>query len=458
MRWLPETFVRGDGSVRKDWVAYALALPCVDAAAAAGALALAYHSRAGADFGGAQLSLERYLALAAIVMAAWLGTLGAFGVYGRERLLAGTDEYARVFQAAVMLPVALAFVDFVFAWDLMSRDWLVSFWPGLVVFTGSTRMLARRAALAMRRRGAFRSRVIIVGIDDRAVQFAQHLTETGYNVLGFFDDYRSMGTLIGVGDWPVLGAAHELSHAEDLGADEVIIVPSAVSWETRRASLGPHAGRRFDVQILADREDALTGHIRVSQRAGVPVYAFHEMRLTGLEAAVKRAFDVTVACALVLCVGPCALPRIAGRIAAGRAVFERHALLGARGRRIAVCTLGGGGNRIVSKLPAVLAVLRGHLSIVGPAGMEEDAAVTPPELWMMKPGLTSAVWADHGSVDEASAIAIQIDYVRNYSIWRDLQVIWHRMLAMSRMGQPAVNTAAFWHVYTHAGKRMEQEI
>ncbi len=454
MPWLPDTFIRGDGSVRKDWVAYTLALPFVDAAAAAAALALAYHARAGAP----QLSFERYAVLVALVIPGWLALVAAFGLYGRERLLAGADEYARVFQTSALLPVALAFVDFVLGSNLLSREWLISFWPSMIVFAGAARMLARMAVHAARRRGAFRSRVIIVGVDARAARFAQHLTDTGYAVLGFFDDYRPAGARIGPCGWPVLGAAQEMSRAGDLGADEVIIVPSAVSWESRRAALAPHVRRRFDVRVLADREDALTGHIRVSQRAGVPVYALSEMRLTELEAAVKRAFDLTVASALILCVGPFALARIAGCVAARRAVFEPHTLLGVRGRRIAAYTLGGGGSRVVSKLPAVLAVLRGHLSIVGPVGMAEDGGVTPPELWMMKPGLTSAVWADSGSVDAASAMAIQIDYVRSYSIWRDLQVIWHRLLAMGRTGNQAVNTAAFWEIGGYAAKRVEQEI
>jgi lipopolysaccharide/colanic/teichoic acid biosynthesis glycosyltransferase len=458
MPWLPETFVRGDGSVRRDWVAYTLALPFVDAAAAVAALALAYQARAGAGLGGAQLSMERYIALGALVMATWLLMLAALGLYDRERLLAGTEEYARVFQAGVALPVAVAFADFVLAAHLLSRDWLISFWPGMIVFAGAGRMLARMAVHAARRRGAFRARVIIVGVDARAARFAQHLTDSGYSVLGFFDDYRPVGARIGGGGWPVLGAVHDMPRASGLGADEVIIVPSAVSWESRRASLAPHVPRRFAVRVLADREDALTGHIRVSQRAGVPVYALGEMRLTGLEAAVKRAFDLTVAGALILCVGPFALARIAGRVAAGRVVFESHTLVGARARRIAAYTLGGGGSRVVSKLPAALAVLRGQMSIVGPVGMMDDGGVTPPELWMMKPGLTSAVWADRGSVDAASAMAIQIEYVRSYSIWRDLQVIWHRMLAMGRTGNQAVNTAAFWEIGGYAAKRVEQEI
>jgi lipopolysaccharide/colanic/teichoic acid biosynthesis glycosyltransferase len=459
MRWLPETFIRGDRSIRRDWIAYTLALPIVDAIAAAIALAIAYRAPVGADL----LSPERYIALSALVMMAWLGLLGGFGLYSRERLLGGADEFGRLFQAAAILPVALAFFDFLFGATLMSREWLISFWPSLVVFSGAGRMSARRTAHAARRWGAFRSRVIIVGVDERAVQFAQHLTATGYRVLGFFDDYRPSGWQVGEGapgegGWPVLGDAHDLSRAAELGADEVIVVPSAVSWESRRASLGSDAARRFDVRILADREDALTGHIHVSQRAGVPVYALQETRLSGFEAVIKRGFDVVVAGVLIASAGPFALRRIIACLVARRPVFERHTLLGARGKPIVVHTLCGGGNRIVSKLPAVFAVLRGHMSIVGPVGMSDDIAVTPPELWTMKPGLTSAVWGDRRSVDEASVTAIQTEYVRNYSIWSDLQVIWHRVLALGRSGKQAVNAAAFWDVYAYGGKRLEEKV
>ena len=454
MRWLPDAFMHRDGSVRKDWIAYLVTLPLVDAAAASAALALAWY----AEPGDVDVPAGTAMAIAGLVVAAWLATSVAFGLYGRERLLSGTDEYARVFQASALLPVGLVLVDFVLAADLMSRGWLLWFWPSMIGFAGASRMLTRRTVRMVRRSGAFRTRVIIIGVDQRAVRFAHRLTEAGYEVLGFFDDYRPVGSRVGSSEWFVLGAADELLRASDLGADEVIVIPSAVSWESRRSSLSQSWRARFDVRVLADRDDALSGHIRVSQRAGVPVYAVPEMRLSGVEAAAKRVFDVTVAGLLTACVGPFALARIAGRVATGRTVFERHALVGARERRFRAYTLAGGGSRVVAKLPAVLAVLKGDMSIVGPIGMADDDAATPPELSTMKPGLTSAVWADRDTVDAASAIAIQIDYVRNYSIWRDLQVLWHRTLALRRMGRPAECSTAFWKVAAYAGQQLEQKI
>ena len=454
MRWLRDTFRHRDQTAGGSRAAYMAALPLIDGAAAL--LALAFASAAAG--GLPELPGVRHIGVMMLALAGSLATFASFGLYRREHLFAGIDEYARVVHAATSLAVALILFDFVFQFDAITRGWLLWFWPALAASAGIGRLCARKFVSAMRRPGAFLSRVVVVGVDRRAVLFAARLAESGYQVLGFLDDYRPAGTRVGSGDWPVLGAPRQLACAADLGADEAIIVPSAVSWESRRACLSVHGRGQLAVRVLADRDDVLTGHISVSQRAGVPVYSVQETRLSAPEAAIKRTFDVAVACALMVLVAPFALPRLVARIAASQPLFETHELAGARGRRIVVRTLAGDGNRVVSKLPALLAVLRGGMSIVGPAGMTQDSASTPPELRMMKPGLSSAVWADRATVDDASATAIQLDYVRNYSIWRDLQVLWHRTLALGRASRRSDACAAFWDLRAYGAQQLEQEI
>ena len=440
MHWLPESFVRGDGSVRRDWLAYTLALLLVDAASIATALAVAGRLRPNG------VSAGEYMVAIGVLVPCWLATMFGFGLYQRTRLLSGTDEYAGVLQATAGLTVVLVLGDMLLGAGLVSRGWLLAFPPALVVVNGVFRMCARRVVYATRRRGAFRPRAIIAGVDDRSVQLAQHLTASGFQVLGFFDDFRPAGSRIGPGEWPVLCTTSQLSRAGALGADEVIVNPVAIPWDSRRAILGAQSAWRFDVRMLADREEALTGHIRVASRAGVPLYELHEVRIAGLEAAIKRGFDLAAACGLVLILGPFALARVLSRVAARQAVLDRHELLGAGGRPVRVYTLAGPGHRVISKLPAVAAVLRGDMSIVGPGGIEGSNEQVPAELRMMKPGLTSPVSAGREGFDEASAAAVQLEYVRNYSVWRDLQVLWHRFLALRQSRRDAVNSAAFWEL------------
>jgi lipopolysaccharide/colanic/teichoic acid biosynthesis glycosyltransferase len=443
MRWLPETFVRSDGSVRKDWLAYTVCLVGVDGAAFTAALAGTAWLRPGT------LSATTYTEAGAALAPFWFLALFAGGLYGRARLLSGTDEYAGVLQAAAAVTAIAVLADELLAGGLVARGWLVSFPAAVVVLAGFSRMSARHVAYTTRQLGAFRARIAIAGVNERALQLAAHLSSSGFIVMGFFDDFRPAGSRIGAAGWPVLGTTPDLTRASDLGADEVIVNAVAIPWESRRAILGAQSAptaKPFDMHMLADREEAVIGHIRVTSRAGVPLYTLQEVRLTGLEAALKRGLDLIASIALLITLGPFAVARALRRLASGQHVLERHELCGTQGRRVVAYTLAGPGHRVISKLPAVAAVIRGHMSIVGPGGIEHPDDGPPFELRMMKPGLTSPIPAGREGFDEATVAAVQLEYVRNYSVWRDLQVLWHRLLALRQGPRDAVRTTAFWEL------------
>ncbi len=439
MHWLlPNSFVRPDGSVRGDWRAYIIALVLVDAAAAIGALALSYYLRFDAVrdvFRPADVSLVRYALLAAVVLVAWLAATRSLGLYERDLLLGGTDEYARVVQASTLVLVGVVLADFVIESNVVSRGWLGLFWVSLVGLTGTARFVARRLAYAARRWGLFHSRVIIVGADERAVELARHLETSAFEVLGFLDDYRSPGSSLGGNGWRVLGSASQLDRLNRLDVDEIVVVPSAISWESRQAIIKFPEQRRFDIRILASREGSLTAGVKVSHRARVPVYAIEAARISGLEAGMKRSFDVAVALALLVIVGPFAAFRLVAGAIRHRPLLEQHQILGRDATPITVYSLTGEGSRVVSKLPAVFSVLRGQMSIVGPLPVHGGQAGAAAELRLVRPGLTSVVPTDYKHLDRESALSIQLDYVRNYSIWRDLQVLWQRVMPAGSDGR-----------------------
>ena len=436
MHWLlPNSFMRPDGSVRQDWRAYIIALVLVDAAAVIGALALSFYVRSDPVrdvVGFADMTLARYALLGAVVLVAWLAATRSLALYDRDLLLGGTDEYARVVQAGTLVLVGIVLVDFVVESSTISGGWLGLFWVSLVGLTGLARFVARRVAYGARRWGLFHSRVIIVGADQRAVELARHLETSAFEVLGFLDDYRSPGSSLGGNGWRVLGSASQLNRLDRLEVDEIVVVPSAISWESRQALMEFPEQRRFDIRVLASREGALTAGVKVSHRAHVPVYVIEAARITGLEAAVKRSFDVAVALALVVIVGPFAALRLAAGAIRRRPLLERHQILGKAATPFTVYSLAGEGSRVVSKLPAVLNVLRGQMSIVGPLPIQGGRKAVAAELRLLRPGLTSVVLAHDEDLDSEAALSIQLDYVRSYSIWRDLQVLWHRVMSARR--------------------------
>ncbi len=462
MHWLlPDSYKRPDGSVRQDWRAYIVALVAVDAAAAVGALTLAYLVRFGPArdaFASSTVSVDRYALLAAVVLVAWLAATRFLGLYERDLLLGGTDEYARVVQASTLVLVGVVMVDFVIESNVISRGWLGLFWVSLVGLTGLARFVARRLAYAARRWGLFHSRVIIVGADKRAVELARHLESSAFEVLGFLDDYRSLGSPVGGNGWRVLGSASQLDRLNRLGVDEIVVVLSAISWESRQAVIEFPERRRFDIRVLASREGALTAGVKVSHRAHVPVYVIEAARITGLEAGIKRSFDVAVALALLVVAGPFAAIRLVTRAIRRRPLFERHQILRRDATPFTVYSLAGGGSRVISKLPAAINVLRGQMSIVGPAPIEGGPEARPPELRLMRPGLTPIVRVEEGPADRESLLSIQLDYVRRYSIWRDLQVVWHRV-ASARPGirSKLFEGSTFWALPDYSEEQLEQE-
>ena len=436
--------MRPDGSVRRDWRAYIIALVLIDAAAAFGALAFSFYVRSDI-FSPVDLTLAQYALFGAAVLVAWLAATRSLALYDRDLLLGGTDEYAHVVQASTLMLVGIVLLDFVVESSAISGGWLALFWVCLVGLTGLARFVARRVAYGARRWGLFHSRVVIVGADRRAVELALHLETSAFDVLGFLDDYRSPGSSLGGTGWRVLGSASQLDRLDRLDVDEIIVVPSAISWESRQALIEFPEQRRFDIRVLASREGALTAGVKVSHRAFVPVYAIQEARITGLEAGVKRSFDVAVALALVAMFGPFAALRVATRAIRRRPLLERHQILGKDGTPITVYSLAGEGSRVISKLPAVANVLRGQMSIVGPLPVQDGQKAASAELRLLRPGLTSVVLSDDQHLDSEAALSIQLDYVRSYSIWRDLQVLWHRvMLARSKRRSDNAGRRVLW--------------
>jgi lipopolysaccharide/colanic/teichoic acid biosynthesis glycosyltransferase len=81
---------------------------------------------------------------------------------------------------------------------------------------------------------------------------------------------------------------------------------------------------------------------------------------------------------------------------------------------------------LVRKLPSLVNVLLGQLSIVGPHPIAAGGGVqgSAGRLTTIRPGLTG-LWRQ--SDDPAEQLLLDLYYVRGYSLWSDLQILFDRV-------------------------------
>ncbi len=406
--------------------------------------------------------LDLFSVLAASVTAAWLAsqpvlglrasqdyrtfvplTLVVFaliafsqGLYDPQNLLGGTREYAAVLRACTYGLVALILVGFTVR-RYVSREWLVFCWALAASLVGIERFVVRRIAYRLRRRGHFTSRAIVVGADADSVALAQQLGQpgSGIHVVGFLDDYVPAGSIV-AGGLKVLGAPAALMRvAAATGAGEAILVPQALPWETlqRLMAEAVAASNTLRVHLSAGFYDLLTTSVRLSERNHVPLLTINKVALTPFETAFKTTLDYALATTLLIVFAPpVALTALWLRFHGAGKLFERRRVLGRRGKPFDLLSFRSSdpfGSEFIRKFPGLLNVLAGQLSLVGPRPASSAGAhsgTTPLALLAIRPGLTGP-WRQVDDPDEQSLLDLY--YIRNYSIWLDLQVLRTRFLS-----------------------------
>lgn len=425
---------------RREWQLLACMLVAVDSVALITAFAAAYLVRFRLGwFAVHDISPNErnYLGYGAAGLALWIIAFAMSGLYQPDRLLTGTREYARLvqgclaaFAAAVVLSSMFGSVPFV------SRGVLAAALPLSIVCAGLGRFGIRRVARRLRHRGMFIARAVIIGASDDGISIARQIDRprsSGVDVAGFLDDFLPAGTLIAE-RWPVLGRPAAL---DTLDVDEAIVVPSALTWESHfelmqriaRGVGGP------TVRLAPGFFDLFTTAMNITDRGNVPVVTAERSRITGIDATAKRLLETVVATLLLSVYAPWMVKWALDRRLRGRPVLRYRRFHGPRGATLTAATFAPNGQRqsaharLMEKTPLLLAVLTGRLALVGPR-LTEVTDTSEPDgrlaLLAVRPGLTGPASVQLPNGPDDQALALELRYVRDYSVWRDLQLIWRR--------------------------------
>jgi len=373
-----------------------------------------------------------------VVMVPVLGLIFfAQGLYEPDNLLTGAREFAGVFRASSYGLLAITVITFVLRWPL-SRSWTVASWALMTGLVIALRFGIRRVAAALRRRGRLTERAVIVGADEDSIALAQQVNQpgSGMRVVGILDDYIPTGTEL-PGGLRVVGTSSSLMETTSrLQVHDAIIAPQALPWETLQDLILVSATRAngLQVHLSAGFYDMLTAGVRFSERSHVPLLTLRKARLSPVERAVKAVLDRGLATILLLGLSPALLVMLAWqRRDAGRPLLDRRRVLGARGAAFDLLSFHSSApfaSNLLAKLPGLLNVLRGQLSLVGPRPISEaEARTLTMPLTAIQPGLTGP-WR-HGA-DPTEQATLDVYYVRSYSVWLDIAVLFERAMVRLR--------------------------
>src|SRR5579859_1289554 len=433
---------------RADWRLLRFSLLVLDLCLVAAALLIAELIRLRVDDVSVVGSLtpKHHLLASALVLPGLLVLFRLHGLYDLDAILVGTREYANIAHA-VTYGVFLAIATSYFAShsQFVSRSWLLLVWVLCIGHLSVGRFAARRVVRALRRRGQLRTRVIVVGASSIGVAIAQQMRDArddGFDVVGFLDEYVPVGQML-LDDIAVVGRPDDLLRDQAASmADEYVLVPQALPHERQEAiSLLMASRSRPVLRIAISPTEMLTNGVRIAERANLPLVTVRQARLSGVESIGKRVFDVAGAGVMLAVLAVPLLVVLVQAAVRGRSpLFRYQSIVGIVGKPGGLWLLDQGiaGWPPLRGAPALLAVLLGRLSLVGPRPVvcaSPNHGSQLAGLTAVRPGLTGP-WrlsGPHASLHEQSLR--DLSYVRSYSIWEDVRILWDSSLRVLRAGR-----------------------
>ena len=415
-----------------------------------------------------------YTMLVLVLTPVWLGLFALHGLYDWESLFGGTLEYARAFNACTAGAMLVMVATFAEPSFFVARGWLISAWTLSVLLVCAARFLVRRVVYAARRRGHFLVPAVIIGRNGEALTLVDQLIRhqsAGYRILGVVTprgvDSGDTPSLAGTA-LPLLGSTDEIGRiVAQFGVRELIVAVSSIKqtelWDLfERIQPLPGVVMRLSTGLY----EILTTGVQVRTAASIPFISLNKLRLDPVESALKTAMEFVLSVAGLLVLSPLlGLIALLVKLDSPGPSIHRRRVLGVGGREFDAFkfrTMYVNGDRELQRnpelgamlavdcklkhdprvtrvgrwlrrysldeLPQLLNVLLGQMSLVGPRMITAEEAAKygrhKVNLLTVKPGITG-LWQVSGRSDLSYDERVRLDmhYIRNYSIWLDLQIL-----------------------------------
>lgn len=413
--------------------------------------------------------VEDYARVLVFITLIWLAVFKIAGLYDEKRFTSLIDELAKLFLGASLATLVLLGLLFLYREFWVSRLVIVNAWWIAFLLMGILRLARFQVQRLMHLKGWKVRKTLILGAGEMGRVLALKIGQDksmGYQAFAFLDDDpEKVGrSFHGV---PVLGPlsrARAVLEKEDI---EEVIIASAKIPAQRVLDIITEC-ERFGVEfkIVPGILELIASRVDVDELAGIPLLTVTEIRLKGLNAALKRGTDIALSSLGIVALSPVfASFALLVKITSPGPVFFASQRVGLDGKPFPmlkfrsmvrdaeklfpqleplsevegylfkikddprITPLGRFMRRFsVDELPQLFNVLAGHMSLVGPRPplpreVEKYSAWHKKRL-RVRPGITGP-WQISGRslLPFEDMVRLDIYYIENWSLWLDLKIL-----------------------------------
>lgn len=270
------------------------------------------HLNAGAASFAEVLSIRLKLVNVLIVIGiflAWRGVFRWLGLYRSHRLSSLPLEMLESIKATSLSALILINAAFILDLEFVSARFVGTFWLastlGVVLLRVFVRVFLRRA----RRSGRNLSRVLIVGTNSRALDFAHRLRSQphlGYIVEGFADNqWPGLEELDRRGETLKCSLSELPQYLRETIVDEVVIaLPMSSAYSSAADIVRMCEEQGIIIRFLPDLFNLSLASAEVTNFEGQPLISLRSGAIRGRKVYVKRALDIGISFSLLLLMMP----------------------------------------------------------------------------------------------------------------------------------------------------------